>query len=75
MLRIKVSATSANFCVGFDVCGIAVNIYNEFTFEKSSEFEFIGFLDKYKSKNTNLLYQAYEYVFKFLNLLFVQYFS
>lgn len=67
MLRIKVSATSANFCVGFDVCGIAVNIYNEFTFEKSNEFEFIGFLDKYKSKNTNLLYQAYEYVFKYLN--------
>lgn len=67
MLRIKVSGTSANFCVGFDVCGIALNIYNEFTFEESNEFEFIGFLDKYKSKKTNLLYQAYEYVFNYLN--------
>lgn len=34
MLKIRVPATSANLSVGFDTLGIALNIYNEFGFEK-----------------------------------------
>ena len=35
MLQVKVNATSANVCVGFDVLGIALDLCNTFTFEKS----------------------------------------
>lgn len=63
MLKIKVEATSANVCVGFDVLGIALNLYNEFTFKKSSEFKFVGFEEEFSSCETNLVYEAYKYVF------------
>ena len=43
MLRIKVEATSANVCVGFDVLGISLDLYNEFTFNKAKSFSFRGF--------------------------------
>ena len=64
MLRIKVEGTSANLCVGFDTLGMALNVYNEFTFEESSDFGFKGFLEKYANINNNLVYDSYIYLFK-----------
>lgn len=67
MLRIKVEATSANLCVGFDTLGLALDIYNEFTFEKTDEFKFKGFLPKYLTINHNLVYDSYIAFFKYIN--------
>ncbi|HIT43853.1 TPA: homoserine kinase [Candidatus Avacholeplasma faecigallinarum] len=67
MLYVKVNATSANVCVGFDVLGLALNLNNTFSFEKSNEFSFWGFEDKYCFKETNLVYQAYVKVFEYTN--------
>ncbi len=67
MLRIKVEATSANLCVGFDTLGMALNVYNEFTFEESDDFKFKGFLEKYSNIKNNLVYDSYIYLFKKLN--------
>ena len=64
MLRIKVEATSANLCVGFDTLGIALDIYNEFTFEKSDEFGFTGFLSEYSNIHNNLVYDSYVHIFE-----------
>ncbi len=64
MLRIKVEATSANLCVGFDTLGIALDIYNEFTFEKSDEFGFKGFLNEYSNVHNNLVYDSYTHIFE-----------
>ena len=47
MFTIKVEATSANICVGFDVLGLSLDIYNEFTFELKNEFSFKGFDKQY----------------------------
>ena len=58
MLRIKVEATSANLCVGFDTLGMALNVYNEFTFEESDDFKFKGFLEKYSNIKNNLVYDS-----------------
>lgn len=66
MLRIKVEATSANLCVGFDTLGMALDIYNEFTFEKSDDFGFKGFLPRYLTKTHNLVYDAYVEFFKYI---------
>lgn len=63
MLRIKVEATSANLCVGFDTLGLALDIYNEFTFEKSDEFGFNGFLPQYATTHNNLVYDSYIHIF------------
>ncbi len=63
MLEIKVCATSANVCVGFDVLGMALDLTNNFWFEKKTEFEYHGFEEKYKNKD-NLVQKSYEYVFK-----------
>lgn len=63
MLKVKVEATSANVCVGFDVLGIALNLYNEFTFKEQEEFSFKGFLDEFSKKETNLVYESYKKVF------------
>ena len=63
MLTIKVEATSANICVGFDVLGLSLDIYNEFTFELKNEFSFKGFDKQYSNINNNLVYDAYKKVF------------
>lgn len=68
MLQVRVSATSANVCVGFDVLGLALSLENVFTFERKNEFSFKGFLPKYSNKNHNLVYDSYVNVFKRLNL-------
>ena len=67
MLRIKVDATSANLCVGFDTLGLALDIYNEFTFKKANDFGFEGFLKEYSTVKHNLVYNAYVEFFKYVN--------
>lgn len=67
MFRIRVEATSANVCVGFDVLGLALNLYNEFSFEPKNEFSFKGFEKEFSCKENNLVYEAYAKVFELLN--------
>lgn len=67
MFKVKVCATSANLCVGFDVLGLALNLTNEFTFNKNNDFSFKGFEAKYSCKENNLVYESYKYVFDKLN--------
>lgn len=62
MLHIKVNATSANLCVGFDTLGIALSLANEFTFERADSFSYIGFLKEYENSD-NLVQKSYEYTF------------
>ncbi len=66
MFTIKVAATSANVCIGFDVCGIALSIYDEFSFEKSDKIILEGFEKEYSDPINNLLFKAYSEVFKYL---------
>lgn len=65
MLYVRVNATSANVCVGFDVLGIALQLDNTFTFERKEEFSFKGFEKEYCVKENNLVYQAYRQVFEY----------
>ena len=48
---ITVPATSANLGPGFDSMGIALDLYNKFTFEKKEKFEYINVLEKYANEN------------------------
>lgn len=65
MLYVRVNATSANVCVGFDVLGIALQLENTFTFERKEEISFKGFEKAYCVKENNLVYQAYQRVFEY----------
>lgn len=56
MIKIRVPASTANIGSGFDSLGMALNLYNIFTFEEISEgLEIIGGLDYEKPKD-NLVY-------------------
>ena len=66
MFLVKVSATSANVCVGFDVLGIALNLENQFGFEKANDFSFEGFEHQYANIKNNMVYTAYKKVFDYL---------
>ena len=67
MLLVKVNATSANVCVGFDVLGLALNIRNEFRFKKTKKFSFKGFEKKYCYPTSNMVFKAYKRLFEYLN--------
>jgi len=60
-LIIKTPATSANIGCAFDVAGIALNLYNTFSFMLSNEDEVIGF-NQSDSKD-NLILKSYQYLF------------
>ena len=66
MFLVKVNATSANVCVGFDVLGLALNISNTFGFKKTSKFSFKGFEKQYCYPKSNLVYLSYKKVFDYL---------
>jgi homoserine kinase len=56
MVKIRVPATSANLGPGFDCLGIALNLYNTFTFEEIDKgLEFIGCSENFKNED-NLVY-------------------
>ena len=58
MIKIRVPATTANLGSGFDSLGIALNLYNIFSFEETpGGLEIIGKLDYEKAKN-NLVYRS-----------------
>ena len=42
MINVHVPGTSANLCIGYDCLGMAVNIYNHFSFEKSDALKITG---------------------------------
>ncbi|WP_244835255.1 homoserine kinase [Clostridium sp. BJN0001] len=63
MIRVKVPATSANMGPGFDSIGIALNLYNEFLFEKTeNRLEFFGIPEEFCNEN-NIIYKAVKYCF------------
>lgn len=56
MIRVRVPATSANIGPGFDAMGLALELYNEFEFERlDSGVEFTGFGQKYRNENNLVL--------------------
>lgn len=69
MLKIRVPATSANLSVGFDTLGIALSIYNEFGFEKSSFDNVDAFESKFRTNN--LVLKSYK---RFLNIIILNMF-
>ncbi len=68
MIKVKVPATSANLGPGFDVLGIAFDLYNEFGFERSDHFEMVGFQGRYENPFHNLVCSSYKKVFDYLNI-------
>lgn len=64
MIKVTVPATSANMGPGFDTLGLALNLYNTFTFKEISEgFEINGFDKEYNCEN-NLVYTSMLETFK-----------
>jgi len=68
-VTIKTPATSANLGCGFDVCGVALSLYNTFEFEINNKDELIGFSEK--DTKDNLVLKAYQYVFNKYNFNYV----
>lgn len=67
MYQIRVPATSANLGCGFDTLGIALNIYNTFTFEVLDRgYQFIGVEEMFNNEN-NLVYTSFLETLKELN--------
>ena len=62
MLHIRVPATSANLCVGFDTLGLCLDLYNDFYIDINSCFSYNGFEEKYCNSN-NRVQVAYEFLF------------
>lgn len=59
-VKVKVPATSANLGSGFDVAGLALTLYNTFTFELSEdELNIKGCPEQFCNEN-NLTYQAFK---------------
>lgn len=67
MLQIRVEATTANLCVGFDVLGMSLGLYNYFTFDKRENVSFVGYAPEHCNLN-NLCYTSYVYTFKKFNM-------
>ncbi len=67
MKIVRTYATSANLGPGFDCLGICFDIYNEYAFEVSTEYELINFDGIFQNPQQNLIIQSYEQVFKELN--------
>lgn len=59
MIRVKVPATSANCCIGFDCMGMALNWFGKFEFEKSEGLEISGCPKEYQNEE-NLVVQAFK---------------
>lgn len=61
--EISTPATSANLGPGFDIVGVAYNLFNTYRFERAEKDELIGFKDRYNNEN-NLVLKAYKKVFE-----------
>ena len=62
--EIKVPATTANLGCGFDVLGLALNIFNTYNFHLSNDYKCLGFDEEFSNPDNNLVIQAYKYIFK-----------
>ena len=67
MKVVRTFSTSANLGPGFDCFGICFDLYNDYSFEESDEYELINFAPKYSIPNNNLIINSYEKVFEVLN--------
>ena len=69
MIRVKVPATSANVGAGFDSLGLAVSLYNEFTFEEAERLEIVS-LDEtpIPTGPSNLVYRSAKAVYDQLSI-------
>ena len=65
--KILAPATSANLGPGFDICGVALSINNEFIFKKSDKDILRGF----SFKGENLAQKAYKEYFKHFDIPYV----
>lgn len=69
-VTVRVPATSANLGPGFDVCGLALTLYNTFTFELIPQgLEFAGCDEAFCNKD-NLIYQSFLKAAQKVNLKF-----
>ena len=59
MIKVKVPATSANLGPGFDTLGLALNLYNTYYFEETTEgLEITGCHESYNNES-NLVYSSF----------------
>ena len=65
MIKVRVPGTSANIGPGFDAFGLALSIYNTFSFEEKNDGKLTirGVERKYQS-DTTLVYSSMQKVFK-----------
>lgn len=64
-VKVKVPASSANLGPGFDVFGLALELFNEFTVETSDNFKInIDGLNGLSKTKENLFYKSFSYLFK-----------
>lgn len=65
-IKVSVPGTTANLGPGFDCLGLALNIYNVFTFEESFHWKFINFEEKY-AHDMNLVVRSMRKVYEKAN--------
>jgi homoserine kinase len=64
-VHVRVPATSANLGAGFDVFGLAVNLFNEFIVKEADKFEIkIQGDDDISTSEDNLFYKAFKFLFQ-----------
>ena len=69
MIKVRVPATSANVGAGFDSLGLAVSLYNEFTFEEAPKLEIVSLDGALIPKGpSNLVYRSAKAVFDQLDI-------
>lgn len=69
MIKVKVPATSANVGAGFDSLGLAVSLYNVFTFEEAPKLEIISMDGTLiPTGPSNLVYRSAKAVFDQLDI-------
>lgn len=62
-VKVSVPATSANLGPGFDVLGLAFQMYNNFIFQEATSNTFIGCDPKYQNTE-NAVYKAAQHLFR-----------
>src|SRR5258705_13162881 len=67
MIKVRVPATSANLGPGFDCMGLALNIWNEVTFEAAEKttYQVVGEgAEKFNKSTKNLLTKAFAHLYE-----------
>ncbi len=58
MIKVKVPATTANLCIGYDCLGMALDWWSTFTFEQSTQLRITGCDPRFQTKD-NLVLRAF----------------